>query len=302
MDGRSLLRPDQPNPQLSSAPLCSCRNNFSLLHFQNFKLSGIDMQQQKIGLIAAMPEEIKPFLKLIGTYAKSAVAGFNVYCFDIDGKSCRLIESGMGISRAAKATEALIAVERPAHIISFGFGGAVHPGMVVGDLAIAGSSRLYQGSPHGAIEAITLAVPDTVQLGLQAICKKLGHSAWQSDFLTSGQILNKKQLAEALRQQDAVNPVLDMETWAIARVTARERIPLLAIRAISDAAEEELGFNINEFTDNEMNIRMYKILGTIARKPWIIPQLLRLAGNSRIAGRNLAAAVKELLENSAKSS
>jgi adenosylhomocysteine nucleosidase len=260
------------------------------------------MEQQNIGLIAAMPEEIKPFLKLIGTYDKSSIVGFSVYCFDIDGKSCRLIESGMGIRRAAKATEALISVTRLDHIISFGFGGAVQPGMVVGDLAVAGSSRLYQVSPHETSEALMLAVPDTVQPGLQAICKKLGHSAWQSDFITSEQILNKKQLAEALRQQDAINPVLDMETWAIARVTAREQIPLLALRAISDAADEELGFSINEFTDSGMNIRMYKILGTIARKPWIIPQLLRLAGNSRIAGRKLATVVKELLENSTGSS
>ena len=86
-----------------------------------------------------------------------------------------------------------------------------------------------------------------------------------------------------------------METWAIAQIAAREEIPLLAIRAISDAAEEELGFSISEFTDNEMNIRICKILGTIARKPWIIPQLIRLAGNSRIAGRNLAVVIKELL-------
>lgn len=253
------------------------------------------MEQQIIGLIAAMPEEIKPLLKLIGTYDRSAAAGFNLYRFDIDGKSCRLIESGMGTRRAAKATEALISLERPDHIISFGFGGAVQPGMVVGDLAVAGSSLLYQGRRPGASEAIVLAVSDKVRLRLEAICKKLGYTAWQGNFLTSGEILSKKELAETLRQQDAVNPVLDMETWAIAQVTAREEIPLLAIRAISDAAEEELGFSISEFVDSEMNIRIYKILGTIAQKPWIISQLIRLAGNSRIAGRNLAAVVKELL-------
>jgi adenosylhomocysteine nucleosidase len=256
------------------------------------------MDQQIIGLIAAMPEEIKPLLKLIGTFDKSTAAGFNLYRFDIDGKSCRLIESGMGTRRAALATETLISLERPDHIISFGFGGAVQPGMAVGDLAVAGRSMQCMGRHPGVSEAIVLAVSDKVQLRLQAVCKKLGYTAWQGDFLTSGEILGKKELAETLRQQDAVNPVLDMETWAIAGVTAREDIPLLAIRAISDAAEEELGFSISEFTDTEMNIRIYKILGTIARKPWIIPQLIRLEGNSRIAGRTLAAVVKELLVKS----
>jgi len=73
-----------------------CRNNFYLLHFHYFKLRRIDMEQRTIGLVAAMPEEIKPLLKLVGAYDKSAVSGFNLYHFDIDGKSCRLIESGMG--------------------------------------------------------------------------------------------------------------------------------------------------------------------------------------------------------------
>ena len=140
------------------------------------------MEQRTIGLVAAMPEEIKPLLKLIGTYDKSAAAGFNLYRFNIDGKSCRLIESGMGTRRAAKATETLISLERPDLIISFGFGGAVQPGMVVGDLAVAGSSRLYQGRHTGAGEAIVLAVSDKVRLRLEAICKKLGYSCMAGRF------------------------------------------------------------------------------------------------------------------------
>jgi len=167
--------------------------------------------------------------------------------------------------------------------------------MVVGDLAVAGSSLLYQGKYPDASEAIILPVSEKVRRVLEVVCKKLGCTAWQGDILTAGEILGKKELADTLRQQDTVNPVLDMETWAIALVAAREKIPLLAIRAISDAADEELGFNISEFTDSGMTIRIHKILGTIIRKPRIIPQLLRLAGNSRIAGRNLAAAIRELL-------
>ena len=45
-----------------------------------------------------------------------------------------------------------------------------------------------------------------------------------------------------------------------------------------------------------MNIRLGKVLWTVAKKPWIVPQLLRLSGNSRIAEKSLATALAALLE------
>jgi adenosylhomocysteine nucleosidase len=87
-----------------------------------------------------------------------------------------------------------------------------------------------------------------------------------------------------------------METAAVARIAAASGIPLVAVRAISDGADEELGFTIDEFTDREMNISAWKVLRTVAARPRIIPQLIRLARNADVAGRNLAIAVIALLE------
>ncbi|MEI8354714.1 MAG: phosphorylase [Deltaproteobacteria bacterium] len=254
------------------------------------------MKEQIIGLIAAMPEEISPLLKLVGAYNRSAVAGFNLYRFSLCGKSCLLMEAGIGLERAGRAAEALIASARPDCMISFGFGGAVRPGMAVGDLAVARSSRLYQGDNYEGGETILLKVSANIMRRVEAISVKQGCAARQGDFLTTAEILSKRELVKNLLP-DLVSPVLDMETWAVARTAHREDIPFLAIRAISDASDEELGFSISEFTDSKMNIRIPKILRTIALKPHIIPQLIRLARNSRIAGRNLAALVKELLQN-----
>jgi adenosylhomocysteine nucleosidase len=41
---------------------------------------------------------------------------------------------------------------------------------------------------------------------------------------------------------------------------------------------------------------LWKVLLAVAKKPWIGPQLLRLAKNSRLAGDNLAAVLVVLLE------
>jgi adenosylhomocysteine nucleosidase len=118
-----------------------------------------------------------------------------------------------------------------------------------------------------------------------------GNRTFRGTFVTAAEILQKRAMASLL-PAGTVNPVLEMESAAVARIAAREGVPLVALRAISDGAEEELGFAIGEFVDREMRIRAWKVLLTIARKPRIIPQLVRLAGNARLAGQNLAVAVK----------
>jgi adenosylhomocysteine nucleosidase len=253
------------------------------------------MELKIVGLIAAMPGEIRPLLKIAGEYSKTKAEGFNLYGFSIAGRPCRLIESGIGMKRAARAVQTLINGFKPEIIISFGFGGAVLPGMSAGDLAIAGRSFIVRQTFPDAGETIGLSVPPNLLPTLENIGKKFGFSVREGDFLTSDKILSKKELAGFL-PGDMTNPVLDMETWAIARETVLEKVPLLAIRAVSDAADEELEFSLDRFTDREMNIRISRILLTIASKPRILPQLIRLAGNSRIAGRNLAVALHELLQ------
>jgi adenosylhomocysteine nucleosidase len=74
-------------------------------------------------------------------------------------------------------------------------------------------------------------------------------------------------------------------------------MPLMAIRSISDGLDEELGFSMDEFMDNTMHVRVHKVLLTVARKPWIIPQLYRLSRNTRKAGKNLCLVFTRLREN-----
>jgi adenosylhomocysteine nucleosidase len=110
------------------------------------------------------------------------------------------------------------------------------------------------------------------------------------------QIRNKREIATLLPAGTNC-PVLEMETAAVTLVAAREKRPVMALRAITDEAEEELGFAIGELTDRDMNVRLGKVLLTVAKKPWIVPQLLRLARNSRLAGENLALAILAVLES-----
>jgi adenosylhomocysteine nucleosidase len=254
------------------------------------------MPEKTIGLVAAMPEEIRPLLQRAGKLRLEHVSGFNLYRFAVGDREAALIESGIGAERAARATGILIDTVRPCMILNFGFAGAVLPGPGVGDVVMADRLLFFKERLFTEEPGLHRELSGRLALLLETACRGNDFRVHRGTFVTTGEIVAKQRLA-GLLPDGTGNPVLEMETAAVARAAARAVIPLVALRAVSDGAEEELGFTIGEITDRNMNISTGKLLRTIAGKPRIIPQLIRLARNSRIAGRNLAVALVALLEN-----
>ncbi len=254
------------------------------------------MTGKSIGLIAAMPEEIRPLLRRVGKFRRETVAGFNLYRFTVGGRDVALIESGIGAARAAQATRILIDAAAPGIILNFGFGGAVVAGPAVGDIVLADRLLFFKERLFSEQPGLTAALTAQLALLLEEGCREKGFRIHRGVFVTTGEIIDKGKLALLLPAGTA-QPVLEMESAAVARIAAGANIPLVAVRGISDGADEELGFSIGEFTDREMNISVWKVLRTMAAKPRIIPQLFRLARNSKKAGDNLAVALTALLEN-----
>lgn len=253
------------------------------------------MEKSCIGLIAAMPEEIRPLLRRIGPVTREKLGAFKSYRFSGNTREIRLIESGMGPEKSAAATRTLIAAVHPELVVNFGFCGAVTPGLAVGDIVVAERILLNRDRLFSEQPGLATAKSDEIAEFLAGILREETFRVSRGTFITAAQIKSKREMA-ALLPAGTTNPVLEMESAAVALVAAREKVPITALRAVSDGAEEELGFSIEEFADREMNIRLGKVILTVARKPWIMPQLLRLAKNSRRAGESLALAVTSVLE------
>lgn len=248
------------------------------------------MSETTIALIAAMPEETKPLLRRLRTYRTDKLGDFPCYHFTLGGRECCLVESGMGPRRARAAAHALLTAVSPRLMLSFGFAGAVTPGPSVGDIVVAERILCCHERLFTEEAGISRTMTDTLISSLRQPDER-AFSLFRGTFVTTTEIAAKKEVVRRL-PSGTPYPALEMETAAVARITAEARVPLVALRAISDDATEELGFSIAEFTDKEMNLRLSKVLLTVTRKPWIIPQLLRLARNTRLAGENLAVAVE----------
>ncbi|WP_224984974.1 phosphorylase family protein [Geomonas agri] len=248
-------------------------------------------ENKSLGVVAAMPQEIAPVLARIKGYARGNIDGRNLYRFPVNGSLVYLIESGMGPAQAAAATRALIRHANPDAILNFGFGGAVLAGLEVGELVLA--DRVFH-LDQGTLRE--LPQPDAPLVSLvQDYCAKVGLQVRRGGFITACGIRNKTEMASRLGGSTPL-PLLEMETAAVLEQAQAAGIPLVAIRGVSDAADEELGFAIEEFCDADLHLTPWRVAWTIAKRPLLIPQLIRLAGNSRRAGKRLALAVELALQ------
>jgi adenosylhomocysteine nucleosidase len=248
------------------------------------------MEKTCLGVVAAMPQEIAPLLRRMKGYRKERAAGFNLYRFELEGTCVALVESGMGAAHARSATEALISLARPGAILNFGLCGGVLPGLALGELVLA---ERVCWLAQGRLTLEAQPDPELSRLVLEG-CASAGVQVQRGSFITAAAIMNKKEVALSLGD-GAANPVLEMETAAVLRAAGERGIPALALRGVSDPWDEELAFSLEEFCDSELRISPARVVGCIARRPWIIPQLIRLSGNSKKAGEKLALGVETAL-------
>ena len=71
---------------------------------------------------------------------------------------------------------------------------------------------------------------------------------------------------------------------------------IVAIRAISDTADEDLPLDFNRVTDISGDVSIKRILGEVAGAPSSIPALVRFGKRSRIAAESLASFLERYLQ------
>ena len=244
----------------------------------------------KIAVITAMPEEFRAVANSLGAAASMQSGALKGARFSVAGHEFLLVQSGVGFDNAARATEMLIRDEHPDLLISTGFCGGIAPGLQVGDVVVA---KMIVIANEGGFEEIPVplsSIGQTFVARQTAVGKKVVGGV----FVSTSAITSKKRLAGMLPGHYP-NPVVEMESAAIAIIAVENSIPLLAVRAVSDIASEELGFSLDEFCDHDLRrIRPHKVLLTALRKPRIIPQLIGLSRSSRRAAESLTAALSRL--------
>ena len=210
-------RPKEEVSLLMRLLLKALRDETDRLHTNNVRI-------KTIGDIAALPEEIKPFLARGEAVRKDRIATFPLYRLRVGAQELILLQSGMGPKNAESATRALLDTTTPDLIINFGLAGAVAPGPQIADLVVAIRLLVSDRGTFSAQSGLDLPLVD-------AVMANIGTSRCHpGTFITTAETTPKATLRETLPVVTET-PVLEMETAAIARVADERGNPLLAIRA-----------------------------------------------------------------------
>jgi adenosylhomocysteine nucleosidase len=161
--------------------------------------------------------------------------------------------------------------------ISAGLAGALRPQYQVGQVLAARKvfSEPCCDSPGQALESSPSLISFASELGATPVGR----------FLTSGRaIIRADEKRHLGRGADAV----EMESFEILRHCAERGIPAAAIRAISDGADEELPFDMNEIFNDRGQVSLPQVMSQLARHPRSLPGLVNLGRRSWRAAESLA--------------
>ncbi len=89
---------------------------------------------------------------------------------------------------------------------------------------------------------------------------------------------------------------VEMESFALLAEAKALHVPAVAIRAVSDAVDEDLPLNFDGIADERGRIRITRVVSRVAQAPHRFPALLRLGKQSRRAAEKLAAFLDAYVE------
>ena len=218
-----------------------------------------------IGVLFALPEEAAPFLRLPKP----------------DGVTISVEISGMGAAKAAEAACQLLSKTPPIDtLIICGFGGGLGY-QAAGDLMLV--HRVLDGTQNPKMPRADLcADPVLIKLG-----NKMPFRLLCGALATTHRVLITSQEKNQLFAQTEANAV-DMETAGAARVAHEAGIPWIAVRALTDGANDDLPFDFNLFSTSDGQTNCSAVIRAVFRNPLKIPALIRLGVRSSHAAKLLA--------------
>jgi adenosylhomocysteine nucleosidase len=206
----------------------------------------------------------------------------------LEGVPVILASTGDGAGRASRGATAILDRLPASRVIVVGLSGGLTPSLEAGRLLVG----------RDVIEGGVAAPPPDAAWIDRAILRT---GATPATLVSSRQILctaGAKTKAREDLESGAIAAV-DLESAAFARAAAARGIPYLALRAISDTAEESLPLDFNRLRGADGSVDRLRVAIRALLRPALIPRLWRLRGRAALCSENLARAVRALLAGGA---
>lgn len=236
-------------------------------------------EQATTGVVVALREEYAAVTEALRSSALNA------------GR-VRVLQGGLGGAMAAAAAHKLLR-DAPGTrlLVSCGFSGGLADGLAVGDVFLATAVKarpsLEQAAQHDEPASCAGAIVERMAAAFSSAgmpCRKGVLVTLVQPVLGAA---DKRALGAAAAAQ-----AVDMEAAAVARIARERQLDFIALRAISDAVDDELPPEVAAFLDEQGRVRAGQILKFAVRRPGNLKELWRLKSRSDRAGDSLQKAVR----------
>jgi adenosylhomocysteine nucleosidase len=225
----------------------------------------------KVLAIFAVESEFAPWLRR-RNFDRLPGSDFPEY-ENLDGDlQIRIAGAGVGPKRAQRVAREALRWE-PDVCIAAGFVGGLKPAYRAGDVLVALSVR------EGETLRSLTSDPRIASLAEESGARCIGN------LCTSAYVISA---SEDKRRMGRIADAVDMESFFILNEAQELGISGVAIRAVSDAVDEDLPMDFTQVLDERGRVRILRLAGKIVRSPRRIPALIRLGSASRRGARNLA--------------
>ena len=204
--------------------------------------------------MGAMPEEIEPILKKVGSYTQTEYASNTYYEATYKG-----VELVIAYSKIGKVFSTLTASTMIEHfgcekLLFSGVAGGINPTLKIGDLIVA--TKLSQhdlditafGHPMGYVPGGSVFIEaDKELIALsKEVAKELGKDVQEGIIATGDQFVHQESIKEGIVKNFNAD-ALEMEGGSVAVVCNALNVPFFVLRAISDTADTDASFSFDEF-------------------------------------------------------
>jgi adenosylhomocysteine nucleosidase len=193
------------------------------------------------------------------------------------------MRSGAGAAAAARALTVLLQGYRPAWIISAGFAGAIDQRLKRGDVVLSDSLSTTDGRKL------------ELELSLDAGAGDWPAGVHVGRVVSAPRIVRRAKDKLALGAEHAALAV-DLESFAVAEACREAGVRFLGVRAISDAAQDELPPDIDRLARQKTGAaRLGAAAGAIFRRPGSFKDILKLKETAIVVSDRLAKFLSQLI-------
>ncbi len=177
------------------------------------------------------------------------------------------------IYNAARDSLRVLFGANPDFCVSTGLAGGLKPEWQCGDVVAATEISVHESDRKVRSNRYALAIAGKCGA-------KIAHN-----LVTWNHVVSQPAAKQAMGK---FADLVDMESYFVLAMASGAQIPVVAVRAVSDASDEELPLDFSKVTDRQGHLKVGPLFRELAMKPARIPGLFTFGRRTRKAISNLA--------------